>query len=277
MDSEKITSLLELWLNEDSGLKDITTNLIDSKKDTEFIVTGGPGVLSGSIPASRLMSEAGLTCTFFKSDGDIISSGEKIASISGNSNLILSRERLFLNLLSHLSGISSLTREIVDIINSKNTTATVLATRKTTPGMRFFEKEAVIHGGGAPHRYDLSEAILVKDNHLHFITDLETYIEKARFNYPNKKIEIEADNMSQALSFADFKIDRIMLDNFTPEEAKTTYSALKEKNKSIEVEISGGLNKENIAEYANYADFLSLGCLTIGAPSINFTMHVNSN
>ena len=277
MVTEKIISSLESWLAEDLGSGDITSNIIESNQDSEFVVTGDSGILSGSIPASRLMSEAGLNCIFLKSDGNTISSNEKIASILGDFNLILSRERLFLNILSHLSGISTLTREIVDIVNAKNPNTTVLATRKTTPGMRILEKEAVIHGGGAPHRYDLSEALLIKDNHMHFITDLKTYIEKARLNYPNRKIEIEADDMNQALSFADFKVDRIMLDNFTPEEAKKTYSALKEKNKFIEVEVSGGLNKENIAEYANYADFLSLGCLTIGAPSINFTMHVNSN
>ena len=226
MDSEKISPLLDLWLNEDSALNDITTHLIGSKKNTEFIVTGGPGVLSGISIANHLMSEADLTCNFLKSDGEGVSSNEKVAYISGDFNLILSRERLFLNLLSHLSGISTLTREIVDMVNSKNPNTTILATRKTTPGLRFLEKEAVIHGGGAPHRYDLSEAILVKDNHLNFITDLGAYIENAKRNYPNKKIEVEADTMAQALSFANFNIDRIMLDNFTPTEAKNTYLAL---------------------------------------------------
>ena len=277
MNSEKISSLLESWLNEDSVSNDVTTHLIGSNKNAKFIVTGGPGVLSGISIANHLMSEADLTCNFLKSDGEIISSNENVAYISGDFNFILSRERLFLNLLSHLSGISTLTREIVDIVNSKNPNTTVLATRKTTPGLRFLEKEAVIHGGGAPHRYDLSEAILVKDNHLNFITDLGAYIKKARRNYPKKKIEIEADTMAQALSFANFNIDRIMLDNFTPTEAKNTYLALKDKNPSIEVEISGGLNKENIIDYANCADFLSLSCLTIGSTPVDFTMHVNSN
>ena len=103
MDSEKISPLLDLWLNEDSALNDITTHLIGSKKNTELIVTGGPGVLSGISIANHLMSEADLTCNFLKSDGEDVSSNEKVAYISGDFNLILSRERLFLNLLSHRS------------------------------------------------------------------------------------------------------------------------------------------------------------------------------
>ena len=115
-----MSSLLESWLNEDSVLNDVTTHLIGSNKNAKFIVTGGPGVLSGLSIANHLMSEEDLTCNFLKSDGEIISCNENVAYISGDFNFILSRERLFLNLLSHLSGISTLTREIVDIVNSKN-------------------------------------------------------------------------------------------------------------------------------------------------------------
>ncbi|OIR20252.1 MAG: nicotinate-nucleotide diphosphorylase (carboxylating) [Marine Group III euryarchaeote CG-Bathy1] len=277
MNTEKVSSLLDSWIDEDSALKDVTTQLIDSKKNAEFIVTGGPGVLSGSIITTHLMSKVGLICKFLKSDGDSISNNETIALISGEFNLILSRERLFLNLLSHLSGISTLTKEIVDIVNSTNSNTTVLATRKTTPGLRFLEKEAVIHGGGAPHRFDLNEAILVKDNHLNFIDNLETYVKNAKNKYPDKKIEVEADTINQALTFVHLPIDRLMLDNFTPKEAKKAYSKIKEINPSLEIEISGGLNKKNILDYVNCADFLSLSCLTMNAPPIDFSIHVNKN
>lgn len=277
MNSEKVSSLLDSWLDEDSALQDITTQVIDSKKDAEFIVTGGPGILSGSVITNHLMSKTGLLCKFLKSDGDIISKNDTIALISGDFNLILSRERLFLNLLSHLSGISTLTRQIVDLVISINPNTTVSATRKTTPGLRFLEKEAVIHGGGAPHRFDLNEAILVKDNHLNFIDNIETYVQNAKHNYPGKKIEIEADNIDQALTFSRLPIDRLMLDNFTPEEAKTTYLKIKKENPSLEIEISGGLNKDNILDYANYADFLSLSQLTMGSIPVDFSIHVNKN
>ena len=223
------------------------------------------------------MSKTGLLCNFLKSDGDVISKNDTIALISGDFNLILSRERLFLNLLSHLSGISTLTRQLVDLVISINPNTTVLATRKTTPGLRFLEKEAVIHGGGAPHRFDLNEAILVKDNHLNFIDNIETYVQNAKHNYPDKKIEIEADNIDQALTFSRLPIDRLMLDNFTPEEAKTTYLKIKKENPSLEIEISGGLNKDNILDYANYADFLSLSQLTMGSIPVDFSIHVNKN
>ena len=207
------------------------------------------------------------------SDGSKIKLGDIVFSLKGKSHSILKVERLLLNILCHLSGIATLTAEIVAIAKSVNPNVEILATRKTIPGFREFGKEAVVHGGGKTHRFRLDDAILIKDNHLKLTNDISKAIVNSKLKYPDLMIEVEADTPEQALEATKSNADRVMLDNFTPELVKTTVSEIKSIS-DIEIEISGGVNIENIIDYAPYADFISLSSLTMAAPPVDFTLHV---
>jgi nicotinate-nucleotide pyrophosphorylase (carboxylating) len=206
-------------------------------------------------------------------DGDSIKSRTTVFHLNGNSHDILKVERLLLNILCHLSGIATFTSDIVNIAKSVNPSVEILATRKTIPGMRVFEKEAVFHGGGQTHRFRLDDAILIKDNHLKLFNNISKAIEKSREKYPELMIELEADTPEQAIEAAKANVDRVMLDNFTPELAKKTTKELR-KISSVEVEISGGVNSKNIKDYAPFADLISLSGLTMAAPPVDFSLHV---
>ena len=149
----------------------------------------------------------------------------------------------------------------------------ILATRKTLPGLRELEKEAVVHGGGQTHRMRLDDAILIKDNHLKLSKSIKESISLSRTKYPDLMLEVEADNEEQALEIAECGADRVMLDNFTPLDAAKTIKKLRQIS-NIEIEISGGVTIENVAEYAKNADFISLGSLTMSSSPIDFSLHV---
>ena len=158
---------LDEWFAEDLGKGDFTTQAVVSNDMCEARVTGGPGVISGLKIGLSLLERHGIDYTTDYSDGDTIDS-PLIISLKGRAHDILATERLLLNLLSHLSGISTHTNDIVRIAKKVNPQVQILATRKTLPGLRDFEKEAVVHGGGATHRMRLDDAILIKDNHLNY-------------------------------------------------------------------------------------------------------------
>ena len=263
---------LEEWLKEDVGKGDFTTQAVVSNTICKAEVTGGPGVISGLEVCKLLLDKHNIHFDFHYVDGDFIDSS-LIMSLEGKAHDILAIERLLLNIISHLSGISTHTNEIVKLAKKINPDVEILATRKTVPGLRFLEKKAVVHGGGLTHRMRLDEALLIKDNHLKLSQDIEKAIESCRAKYPDLLLEVEADNEIQAIEVAKCGADRLMLDNFTPEEAKNTVFKIK-KFSNIEIEISGGITLNNIEKYAPYADFISLSSLTMSSSPINFSLHV---
>ena len=159
------------------------------------------------------------------------------------------------------------------IAKAVNPNVEILATRKTLPGLRAFEKEAVVHGGGQTHRMRLDDAILIKDNHLKLSGSIKTSIALSRAKYPSLMVEVEADNEEQALEIADCGADRVMLDNFTPSEAAKTIKKLRQIS-DIEIEVSGGVTIENIVDYAKNTDYISLGSLTMSSLPVDFSLHV---
>ena len=263
---------LDEWFAEDLGRGDFTTKAVVSNEMCEARVTGGPGVISGLKVGIALLERHGVDYITDYSDGDTILSPQ-IFSLNGRAHDILATERLLLNLLSHLSGISTHTNEIVRIAKQVNPKVEILATRKTVPGLREFEKEAVVHGGGATHRMRLDDAILIKDNHLKLSKSIKESIELSRSKYPELMIEVEADNEDQAIEIATHGADRVMLDNFTPQEAVKTIKKLRQIS-DIEIEISGGVTIKNVADYAESADFISLGSLTMSSLPVDFSLHV---
>ena len=263
---------LEEWFKEDVGKGDFTTKAVVPNTICEAKVTGGPGVISGLEVCKLLLDKHNIHFKFNYVDGDYIES-TLIMSLKGKAHDILAIERLLLNIISHLSGISTHTNEIVKRAKKINPDIEILATRKTVPGLRLLEKKAVVHGGGLTHRMRLDDALLVKDNHLKLSQGIEKAIQACRAKYPDLLLEVEADNEIQAIEIARGGADRLMLDNFTAEEAKITVAKIK-KISNIEIEISGGITLNNIEKYAPYADFISLSSLTMSSSPVNFSLHV---
>jgi len=263
---------LDDWFAEDFGKGDFTSQSVVDNQFCEARVTGGPGVISGLEVVGDLLERHNINFSTNYKDGDSISS-DLIITLKGKAYDILATERLLLNILSHLSGVSTHTNKIVKIAKKVNSEIQILATRKTLPGLRELEKEAVVHGGGATHRMRLDDAILIKDNHLRLSKSIEGSIKSSRKKYPNLMLEVEADNEEQAIEIAKCGADRVMLDNFTPKEAAETIKKLKQFSK-IEIEISGGVTIDNVADYAEHADFISLGSLTMSSKPVDFSLHV---
>jgi len=264
---------LDEWFAEDIGKGDFTSQAVVDNKTCEANITGGPGIISGLKICSILLESHNINFSTNHRDGDLVPSSSLILSLKGKSHDILATERLLLNILSHLSGISTHTNNIVKIAKQVNPEIQILATRKTLPGLRDLEKQAVVHGGGATHRMRLDDAILIKDNHLKLSKNIKKSINNSRKKYPDLMLEVEADNEEQAIEIAKCGADRVMLDNFTPKEAARTIKKLRQFS-NIEIEISGGVTIENVADYAENADFISLGSLTMSSKPVDYSLHV---
>ncbi len=193
--------------------------------------------------------------------------------ISGTAQSVLSCERTALNLLSRMSGIATQTKNLVKKIPSSKTK--LYATRKTAPGLRFFDKEAVRIGGGEKHRMTLNEMVMLKDNHLAVEDSLEKLIKKAKNKY--KKIEVEVENQKDALVAARLGATIIMLDNFSPSQITRTISSLTKEGlrKKVKLEASGGINENNIKKYAKTGvDIISVGAITTSVKGIDLSLEV---
>jgi nicotinate-nucleotide pyrophosphorylase (carboxylating) len=211
-----------------------------------------------------------LTVTTIKEEGDSVKRGEKIMEIEGECREILQVERTALNILTRMSGIATETRTLVDTVQKVNPHCRIASTRKTL--LRFFDKKAVITGGGDPHRFRLEDMILLKDNHI-AILGIEEALKRARAHSFSKKIEIEVSSREAALEAAECGADIVMLDNMSPEAVKETVQALKDYSSIIEV--SGGITKENITTYAQTGvDVISLGYITHSIQAANMSLEV---
>jgi nicotinate-nucleotide pyrophosphorylase (carboxylating) len=187
-------------------------------------------------------------------------------------------ERTILNLLMRMSGIATATSQMVQKARERNPDIRVAATRKTTPGLQFWEKEAVRVGGGDTHRYRLDDAVLIKDNHLALVGDVELAIRRARqYASFTKKIEVEVENLQDAISAAEEGADIIMLDNMSVDQIERVLEVLIEKGlrDKVLIEISGGIDPNNIAEYAGTgADIISSGYLTHSAGVLDLSLEI---
>jgi len=269
-----MVDILDDWLAEDLGNGDVTSQSVVDNSICKAEVSGGPGIISGLAISRTLLSKVNIESSTSFSDSDEIKSVVSVLSLSGKAHDILKVERLLLNLLCHLSGVATLTAKVVSAAKSVNPKVEILATRKTIPGFRELEKQAVVHGGGQTHRMRLDGAILIKDNHLRLCKEITKAIERSRMKHPDLMIEVEVDNSEQALEVAKSGADRVMLDNFTPEVIEETVLSLR-KISDIEIEVSGGITIDNIKAYAPFADFISLGSLTMAAPPVDFSLHVS--
>ena len=247
---------LDGWLAEDIGEGDFTSESVIPNDTCSAQIRGGPCILSGIDLVHKLLNKMNIEFKTDFRDGDIVSDNALIYVLEGKAHDIMKSERLILNILSHFSGIASLTAKIVKLAKKSNPNIEILATRKTIPGIREFSKRAVVHGGGMTHRLRLDDAILIKDNHLKLSGSITEAVQKSKQNHPNLTVEVEADNMIQAFEVANSGADRLMLDNFSPSEVAEAVSQIRQIS-DIEIEVSGGINLNNIVDYAPYPDFIS--------------------
>ena len=265
------------YLDEDIGFGDITSDtLIGDEMGSARIRANEDCLLAGLEEAIEVFKEVGVNVFPMARDGERVAKGEDVLVVEGPLKKILLGERLALNFLMMMSGVATTTNNIVRECRKHNPNVKIAATRKTTPGFRYYEKKAVAMGGGDPHRFRLDDAILIKDNHLRVVGSITQAIAKAKSVSFSKKVEVEVETVEQAVEAAKAGADIIMLDNMRPEQVEVAYLAVKRLNERVMVEVSGGLSPETAPHYAKYADILSLGWITHSAKAAHFNLEVTA-
>ena len=263
-----IEQKLREFIQEDCIFNDVSSKIIpENAKTTAKIIVKSRGYVSGLDVLKILYRILNLSVTFLKKDGDLVNNQDIILELEGNTRDILLGERTGLNLLSHMSAITTTARKFVKIIKDSGKNVKIACTRKTIPGLRIFEKMAAEIGHADTHRFSLDDMILLKDTHLRYYKGnieqlLKDMKKKASFT---KKIEIEVENVEDALIAAENGADIIMLDNFSPEGVEDAINSLKKQNLRYKVliEISGGITPDNVLDYLlSEPDIISSGLIT---------------
>lgn len=260
-------------LREDITSEDITTNSVmrEYQLGEVELICKQDGVIAGLDVFKRTFEllDSKTEVTFTKKDGDTVKNGDKIGVVRGDIRVLLSGERTALNYLQRMSGIATYTRSIADLLKGSKTK--LLDTRKTTPNMRVFEKYAVKVGGGYNHRYNLSDGILLKDNHIGAAGGVKEAVQMAKEYAPFvRKIEIEVENIDMLKEALDAGADIIMLDNMSVEDMK---EAVKLVSGKAETECSGNVTKENVEKLVDIGvDYISSGALTHSSPILDLSL-----
>ena len=277
--SKVLEEKLKKILAEDVGQGDVTSAAVVPKNliVDSVIIAKEEGIIAGIEEAMILAKSLGFNAKPDAVDGDVIKNGDLILKISGNARAILSAERTMLNLLSRMSGIATTTRSLSEMLQKANLNVKVAATRKTAPGLQYFDKKAVLIGGGDPHRLRLDDMILIKDNHIAIAGSVEKAIKKAKTASFSKKIEVEVSSISDALKAAKVGVDIVMLDNFPPQKVKDAVRSLKKAGffGKVLLEVSGGITEQNLLEYASAkVDLISMGSLTHSVKALDMSMEI---
>ena len=265
--------LIRMALEEDITSEDVSTNAVmpEYVAGTVDLIAKEDGVIAGLDVYARVFTllDEKTEIIFFCKDGDTVRKGDKLAVVNGDIRVLLSGERVALNYLQRMSGIATYTREVASLLEGSR--VTLLDTRKTTPNCRIFEKYAVRIGGGQNHRYNLSDGILLKDNHIGAAGSITKAIRMAKEYAPFvRKIEIEVETLEQVKEAVAAGADIIMLDNMTPEMMKQAVALIDGK---AQTECSGNVTKENIAKIRDIGvNFVSSGALTHSAPILDISM-----
>lgn len=265
--------LIRMALQEDITSEDVSTNAVmpTEVKGTVDLIAKEDGIIAGLDVYARVfqMLDEKTEIDFKCKDGDEVKKGELMATLTGDIRVLLSGERVALNYLQRMSGIATYTRQVAKLLEGSK--VTLLDTRKTTPNCRVFEKYAVRVGGGCNHRYNLSDGVLLKDNHIGAAGSITKAITMAKEYAPFvRKIEIEVETLEQVKEAVEAGADIIMLDNMTPEVMKQAVELI---NGRAQTECSGNITKENIARIREIGvDFVSSGALTHSAPILDISM-----
>jgi nicotinate-nucleotide pyrophosphorylase (carboxylating) len=234
------------------------------------IVARRYGVLAGGAAATEVFAQvdATVSITWIAGDGETVEPGQRLASVTGNLRAILGAERTALNLLQHASGVATATHQYVEATAGR---AKVRDTRKTLPGLRAIEKAAVRAGGGFNHRECLSDAVLIKDNHLAYL-DLGAAVARARARWPGRTVEVECDTLAQVHEAVAAGADLILVDNMDPEQVQEVVSAV---DGHVPLEVSGGITFETIRAYADTgAEYISIGAITHSATALDIALDI---
>ncbi len=267
---------LENFLAEDIGREDITSKLLPKRKILASIISRQGGIVAGVKYARQIFVSKGCTVKVLKKDGSKVMPNQKILIISGPAPSVLMCERTALNLLSRMSGIATQTSLLVKKVQAVNRKVKLYSTRKTAPGLRLFDKEAVEIGGGHRHRMSLDKMVMIKDNHIAVAGSISALIQKARKKY--KRVEVEVENLRGAIIAAREGASIIMLDNVSPKEISKIVHVL-EKLKlrdNVKIEASGGIDSKNIQSYARSGvDMISVGKITSSVSGLDLSLEVN--
>lgn len=273
-----VERLIEAALAEDIGAGDLTSLYFvpAERRSTAFIVAREAGVLSGGEVALEVFRKVdpAIEATLLVNDGDRISAGAYVMKIEGPSRSVLTAERTALNFMQRMSGVASATRRYVDEV--RGTSAEILDTRKTIPGWRLLDKQAVLHGGGMNHRMGLYDRVMVKDNHLMAegrLEELQEAIRRLKTDHPAVEVELEADRLEQVEAFLELEgVDYLLLDNMSLDELRLAVG-MRGDQANPRLEASGGVNLDTVAGIAaTGVDFISVGAITHSVKALDLAL-----
>lgn len=269
---------LQKLLQEDIPHGDITSESVIPQDITcnAVITAEEPAIIAGLEETAALCRYNGIDTRMMVPDGSSVRAGDPLLSLQGPARTILTLERTVLNIIGRMSGIATTTRQYVEKVHSINPSCRIAATRKTCPGIRLLDKKAVMIGGGEPHRWSLSDGILIKDNHLSLVSIPEA-ISRARARSLYYQIEVEVSSAADALLAARNGADVVMLDNMSPGEVRETVENLRLENvrDHITVEISGGIDADSVLAYAREGvDVISIGALTHSVRNVSVHLDI---
>lgn len=271
-----LLSYLLRFLEEDGPFGDVTSEAVIPKdlNAKAVIMAKQEGTIAGVEEAKALFEYFGAKVEVRKRDGEAVKRDDIILKLEGNARSILLVERTALNVMGRMSGIATEVRRLVEKMRAVNPRVRIAGTRKTL--LKPLDKRAILIGGGEPHRFSLSDAILIKDNHLALVS-LEEAIKRAKSFSIYKVVEVEVENLEDALRAAKLGADVIMLDNMTPEQVEEILKALKREGlrEKVKIEVSGGITEENIQDYAKLdIDIISLGALTHSVKNFDVSLEI---
>lgn len=276
----RIRDRIKEFLDEDIGYGDITSSALipEDQMARGNLYFKEPGIASGLVEAATVFEVLGCQITAHSKDGEEVKEKQVLLSVNGPARALLMGERLALNIVGRMAGIATQTKKVVNAVNERNLKTRVAATRKTLPGLREFDKRAMEHGGGDPHRFRLDDCVLIKDNHLELVPSITEAVRRARDGISfTKMVEIEVRSLEDAEEAARAGADIIMLDNISPPEIEAWLVELDKKGlrQGFIYEASGGITFENAADYAaTGVDIISLGALTHSVRSLDVKFEI---
>jgi len=275
MNTLKAKKMIEQFLLEDIGEGDLSSIHIFPmhERTTGKVLAKADGVIAGTdlIEITYKLLHDDIKVTLHVKDGETVQAGQLLAAVEGPVQVLLSGERVMLNLLQRMSGIATLTSKAVETLNDEK--IKLVDTRKTMPGLRLFDKYAVTCGGGSNHRFGLYDAVMLKDNHIAYAGSIKNAVDSLRNKLGHMvKIEVETENKDQVLQAIEAGADVIMFDNRTPDEIKEFVKLVPE---TIVTEASGGITLDNLASFQNCGvNVISLGCLTHSAKALDISFYL---
>jgi nicotinate-nucleotide pyrophosphorylase (carboxylating) len=268
------------FLQEDIGTGDITSASVLPQHRAVYatvLCTGSnESITCGLEEAQTVFDICGCSTELVMRDGSLVRKGDVVMNVRGEARSVLKAERTALNLVMRMSGIATITRAFVTLVQQSDPEVKIAGTRKTAPGLRYFDKKAITIGGGYSHRMRLDDMVLIKDNHLEVAESIERTVQVAKDKVgTGVKIECEVKNTEEAIRAANAGADVIMLDNFSPSEAESAVRAIRELGTSAEIELSGGINLGNVIDYVKAKpNIISIGYLTHSSAAIDYSLAI---